>query len=118
MNIPLVRNTASVLGLLLALGSSNTALADRRHGYESQVHITIVAPAATRWAPRWNEHYDRRHDKHRHKPVFKSSPGLDRRGHIPPGSLLRDRQGACHEQVRDRYGRIIQRRVAGYYCRF
>lgn len=95
-----------IVGLLLALGASQAAVADSwdtlgskhsrdvvRYGYNddhpgrghargherqrSQVNI-IVAPraSASRWAPRWNDRYDRRNERRRDEVVFNSSLGF------------------------------------------
>lgn len=99
-------NAIRILGLLVALGASEAALADSwdtlgsrhsrdvvRYGFvddhpgrghawgrqrqRSEVNI-IVAPRvpATRWAPRWNDRYDYRHDRRRDDVVFNSSLGF------------------------------------------
>lgn len=98
--------TFRIVGLLLALGASQAAVADNwdrqdsrysrdelRFGFvddhpgrgfarghdrqRSQVNI-IVAPRApvSRWAPRWNDRYDRRYDRRRDDVVFNSSLGF------------------------------------------
>jgi len=170
--------TCRIVGLLLALGASQAAVADNwdrldgrysrdglRFGYvddhpgrgyarghdrqRSQVNI-IVAPRApvSRWAPRWNDHYDRydrRQDRRRNEVVFNSSLGFIAgavvgmtiapqasgrnsyaRDYREPRhdmrsssiSLYKDRFGTCYERETDYYGHVIQRRIADYNCNF
>jgi len=118
-----------IVGLLLALGASDAALADKwdsRNGWNgrdggrfdynyghpgrglarghdrqrSQINI-IVAPraSASRWAPRWNDRYDRRYDRRRDDAVFNSSLGFI--SGVVAGMAVAPQNGGRDSYVRD-----------------